>query len=670
MNAVAGPTSALAAVFLRDGGSVSRERVASLSAALRPFGNYVDLWRGGSEALIRRADRSPAARAPEDRQPTAAGDGSLILFAGFLSHRDELAGALRLPPGDTARQSDSALFARAWTRWGRDAVGRVDGEFAVVVWDRPARTLVAACSPWAAPPLCFHVNRRRAVVATAPRGVFGWGDLARRLDDERLSNCLIGHHGDPRRTYYRDVLNLLPGEMLTVTPEAHDIRRYHDPVAPVRPPRPTANYVEEARHRLREAVRDALCSPELPAILLSGGLDSPAVAVTALEILAESPTHQSATLLSFTSHPEPDWDGRAPENRSGDERPLVRELAARYPALDIRFVDAAGLGFDHRLEQTIALAEVPPRNVGNLVWIHESLRTARTAGRRVVLGGDSGNLTLSLTGQERLAELLGTARLRELRHAVGPFTGRSVRSLLRHALPWLPPLFQRAVLRRLGAPVAMPPPFSAIHRGYARTTRLAERARAQAFGPYRPLPRSLRESQLLGLTSPIRQGDGRAVMWALKTLHGVALRDPLGEGRLVESCLGMPGEQFFDRGRPRLLIRQLLRGRVPPAFLSAPRGLQAADWHLRYTRALPRIRETLGDWRHDPAVAERLDLDRLLRLVDTWPAKTPLSARDHPEFRLARTGLGRALAAGTFIRWVERGYEQAPPDETAAGGTA
>ena len=113
---------------------------------------------------------------------------------------------------------------------------------------------------------------------------------------------------------------------------------------------------------------------------------------------------------------------------------------------------------------------------------------------------------------------------------------------------------------------------------------------------------------MLGLTSPIRQGDGRAVMWALKTLHGVALRDPLGEGRLVESCLGMPGEQFFDRGRPRLLIRRLLRGRVPPAFLSAPRGLQAADWHLRYTRALPRIRETLGDWRHDPAVAERLDL--------------------------------------------------------------
>ena len=649
-------------MFLRDGGTVSRERAGALSAALRPFGAPADVWRGGPAALIRGTSAS-------GRSPAAAGDGSSILFDGFLRHRGELAAALGLAPGAAARQPDGALFARAWTRWGADAAARVDGAFAFVVWNGPARTLVAACSPWTAPPLCFHVNRRRAVVATAPRGVFALGDLPRRLDDERLSNSLINFFGDPRRTYYRDVRALCPGEMLTVTPETHGVRRYHDPAEQVRPAGPaTAGHVEETRDLLRRAVRDALRAGA-PAVLLSGGLDSPAVALAALEVLAE----RSSTLVSFTSHPEPGWDGRAPARRMADERPLVRELAARHPALDARFVDAAGLGFDHLLEPTIALAETPLRGAANLPWIHECLRMSRAAGRRVVLTGASGNHGFSLAGFERLAELLGAARPRALWRAAGaPVRGRfgAARSLLRRAaLPWLPPPFQRAFLRCVEGR-RMPPPFSPIHPGYARATRLAERARAQGFGaPYRPLARCCAEAQLRGLNSSLRQGDARALTRALETLHGVTWRDPWGDRRLVEWFLGLPSEAFFARGRQRLLARRLLRGRVPPAFFSAPRGLQSADWHVRFTRALPGLRATLNDWRGDPEVAERIDLERLSRLLDTWPAETPLSARDHPEYRLARAGLGYALATGTFIRWVGRGYEK-PPDEPRPGGAA
>ena len=657
MNAPHVPLSALVAVFLRDGGTVSREQVGRLSAALRPFGAHADARRGGPAVLVSRTS------APTPR-PTPAGEGSPVLFDGFLRRRGELAAALGLAPGEADQQPDGALFARAWTRWGADAAARADGEFAFAAWDGPARTLVAGCSPWTAPPLCFHVNARRAVVASAPRGVFALGDLPRRLDDERLSNCLVNFHGDPRRTYYRDVRNLLPGEVLTVTPETHGVRRCHDPAAQVRSGRPAAGgHVEETRDLLRRAVRGALRAGD-PAVLLSGGFDSAAVALAALDVLAESSA--AAALLSFTSHPEPGWDGRVPAHRLADERPLVRELAARHPALDARFVDAAGLGFDHLLEPTIALAEVPPRNVMNLVWVHECLRLARAGRRRAVLTGAGGNLSFSLSGHERLAELLGAGRLRALWRAAGaPVRGRvaAARFLLgRAALPWLPPPFQRAVLRCVRGPRRMPPLFSAVHPGYARATRLVERARAQGGWPYRPLPRSCAEAQLQGHTSFMRQGDARAVKWALETLHGVALREPLNDRRLVEWCLGLPAEAFFARGRPRLLARRVLRGRVPPALFSAPRGLQAADWHLRFTRALPGIRALLDDWRGDPEVAERIDLDRLSRLLDTWPARTPLSARDHPEFRLARSGLGRALAAGTFIRWVGRGYEK-PPDE-------
>ena len=653
-------SSALAAVFLRDGGMVSRKQADILSAALHPFGAHADVWRGGPAALVSRTSAA-------DPRPAAAGEGSPVVFDGFLRRRGELAAALGLAPGEADRQPDGALFARAWARWGADAAARADGEFVFAAWNGPARTLVAGCSPWTASPLCFHVNGRRVVVASAPRGVFALGDLPRRLDDERLSNSLGNFYSDPHRTYYRDVRNLRPGEMLTVTPETHGVRRYHDPAAHVRRPAGSvpAGHVEETWDLLRRAVRSALRAGD-PAVLLSGGLDSPAVALAALDVLAESPA--AAALLSFTSHPEPGWDGRAPAGMLGDERPPVRELAARHPALDARFVDAAGLGFDHLLEPTIALAEVPPRNVMNLVWVHECMRLARAAGRRAVLTGEGGNLSFSLDGHQWPAELLGAGRLRALWRAVGAAREHvggvgAARFLLRCAvLPWLPPFLQRArpAARRRAAADA--PPFGAVHPGYARATRLTERARAQGGWPYRPLPRSCAEAQLQGHTSVMRQSDGRALKRALATLHGVALREPLTDRRLVEWCLGLPGEAFFAVGRPRLLARRVLRGRVPAALFSAPRGTQAADWHLRLTRALPGIRALLDDWRGDPEVAERIDLDRLSRLLDTWPARTPLSVRDHPEFPLAKVGLEHALAIGTFIRWVGRGYEK-PPDE-------
>ena len=53
----------------------------------------------------------------------------------------------------------------------------------------------------------------------------------------------------------------------------------------------------------------------------------------------------------------------------------------------------------------------------------------------------------------------------------------------------------------------------------------------------------------------------------------------------------------------------------------------------------------------DRGVAEVGD-GRLLRILDTWPATTPLSPADHPDHQVAQVGIDRALATGCFIRWV------------------
>lgn len=641
--------SALAAVFLRDGAKVEPARLAGLSEALRPFGRASAERSDGAAGLVRRS--CGASASPEDppgRQPDGIGGGRLLLFDGRLHHRGELAGALGLPPREAGGLADGALFARAWARWDEAAPLHADGHFSFVVWDPARRVLTAGCSPLRSPPLHFSVDRRRAIVATAPRAVFAWDGAPPRIDDARLAGALMGGYGDPRLTYHRGVSSLCPGELLTVTVRNDRIRRYYDLGERVRPMRRTtaADALDGTRCLLERAVADAVRGAEPPAVMLSGGLDSPTLAATALERLAA--TSGTPRLISFTGVPEPGWDGRAPRRMTGDERGPVTALARMYPALDARFVDAAGLGADHLLERVVALAELPPRNVGNLPWIHECRRLARAAGRRTMLSGDSGNITLGWEGPP----------LRALLHARRP------RALLREAVHSPGRLF-RAVGKRVArrADLSRLPryPYGAIHPDYARQAGVDERASGDRRGG--PWPRgaaSSTEARILALSNPLRDRDGRSIRMAMQVIHGVGIRSPLLDRRLVEWCLGLPDEEYLYRGRRRALVGRLMRGRLPPEVTRAPPGRQAADWHLKTSRILPRIREEIRQWRGDPAVACRLDLDRLLRAVDTWPARTPLSRRDHPDYGIVAFGLGRALAAGRFIRHVERGYGVAP----------
>ena len=649
--------TALAGIFLRDGRPVDRERLTAVADSLRPFGaGAPTVWRGGPAGLVKTVSVVATPQDEFDSQPIELNGGRVLLFDGFLNHREELVSALGLTQGEAQRIADGALFARAVARWGDAAAERAEGWFTAVLWDPHTRVLQAVCSPIMAPPLHFSVDSRRVIVATVPRGIFAWGDVPRRLDDAYFASSLILDYGDARATFYQGVSSLSPGEMLTVGPRKDAVKRYYDLAERARPVRlrKDADYVEAAGDLLRGAVRSVLRAPETPAVLMSGGFDSTSVAVTALEVLEGCPG--AAALISFTAVPEPGWDGRVPAGTTGDEGDAVRALARMHPRLDTRFVDSAGhSGADSRIPM-FELAEFPSRNPGNGYWTNECLRQAAAAGRRVVLHGTGGGHMLSRSGYGRLSEAFRAGRWWALwRMTAGLPRGRLGRlsPLLRHAvLPNLPEGMHR-VLRKVAFGDRGWRGYSAVHPDYARSARVDERAREQGFDPFFKRHPSGREAALLAMSGPLLR-NARAARRAQEVLHGVALRDPFFERRLMEWGCGLPYDQFLREGRSHMLVRRLMQDRLPAEILDGPKGLQAADWHLRTTRRLPEIRMTLERWRDDPAVAGRLDLDRLLSALDTWPERTPLSTRDHPDWLLLRD-LPRALNAGRFIKWVEGG---------------
>ncbi|MEM1053213.1 MAG: asparagine synthetase B family protein [Pseudomonadota bacterium] len=554
---------------------------------------------------------------PEDefeRQPVAVGGRWHIVFAGWISNRSDIFRMLGLDSKTQAKISDSALFARLWQMRMAQAIKKLDGSFACLIWDELDRIFYAIRSIGSAPPLHYHHNSKRTAFSTVPKGLFAMGDVDRHLDEVKLSQNLLLDFDDRHRSYFDKIARLPTGHMLVLRQGQISISSLYElsEVPDIRYQTDSA-YIEAAKEQFDRAVSEHARSRETPAIALSSGLDSTAVAITALERLAPEP------LISFTSVPEPGWDGRTiGYGYTGDERGPVEALARFYPALETNFIDCAGMDATAFLDEFFLLAELPPRNVTNLGWFTSIAKATRMRSKRVLLTGDSGNMTLGFERQRSIAGLLRDGRAKEA-------ANKAVRKLRQG-------LSQSSRLH--------PRDWSAAKTDWQAVSYTLDRLNS---------PRDLAAEALFGG----ERDEGGDLILALQTLTGVQVRDPLGDRRLAEFCMGLPPAQFDKDGVTRCVIKRVMGDRLPAAIATAPRGRQAADTHLRLTRRIQLLRQEIEAGKSHASLSRLVDFDRLSQLLTHWPDKTPLSRADHPDFLLVHLGLPRALANIRFAKWSE-----------------
>src|SRR5258708_19186155 len=73
-----------------------------------------------------------------ERQPFCSRTGHVILWDGRLDNRDELLPLVSKEIADD--QSDVAIVSAAFERWGEDCLGRLHGDWALVLWEPQTRT--------------------------------------------------------------------------------------------------------------------------------------------------------------------------------------------------------------------------------------------------------------------------------------------------------------------------------------------------------------------------------------------------------------------------------------------------------------------------------------------------------------------------------------------------
>jgi asparagine synthase (glutamine-hydrolysing) len=481
--------------------------------------------------------------------PPSCSRGPLCLFDGFLDNGAEIAEAL----GGHAPSAPEMLLAHAYRRWGPRFLPRLRGDFALLIWDgEQGEGLIARDQLGVrclyltdtAGGLCFasEIHQLLALLPTRPAP-----------DPASVAHWIAASNRPGTATLYTGVRRLNPGSVLLLDRHGAREEPYWSPryVEPLQ--LPDEQLAARVRASIELAVQRRLDPEGETGVLMSGGLDSAAVAAVAA---AQAPGRVSAYAGVFPQHP------------AVDESELIDELrdALTLPGFTAA-VRPGGL-LASALE-SLAAWQLPLLGWGDF-WVLPLLRAAAAAGVAVTLGGDGGDELFGPRAYVLADRLRGGHPRQALALALG-LPGAGAR----------PPRRQVArVLADYALVGALPHALHSLAWRHTARHRAPSWMRPQALGDLLDSDDPIAWKRMdgprwwahiaHGLTRGVEETGVFAHQRLRATLAGLEARHPLFDLDVVELALRQSPQATLDRYRNRPVLRASMAGMLPQTVRMRP----------------------------------------------------------------------------------------------------
>ncbi len=231
-------------------------------------------------------------------QPMANEDGTVwTVFNGEIFNYVELRAELRSLGHRFRTRSDTEVIVHAYEEYGERFVERLNGQFAIVLWDTREERLILVRDRLGIRPLFYARSRGRLLFASEIKALLPVLSEQAALDVHALGQIFTFWATVGSRTVFRNVSSLPPGHLLIVEKGAQRLQQYWDWTFP--PAKGWASLSLEAatealRALLSDAVRLQLRADVPVGAYLSGGLDSSGIAALARQKAAELRTFSIA----------------------------------------------------------------------------------------------------------------------------------------------------------------------------------------------------------------------------------------------------------------------------------------------------------------------------------------------------------------------------------------
>jgi asparagine synthase (glutamine-hydrolysing) len=278
-------------------------------------GTYRDP-HGRAELWFRRLAILDLSRA--GHQPMCNEDGTVwLIFNGEIYNYPPLRSELERKGHVFRSRTDSEVLVHLWEEHGRDMVGRLNGMFAFCIWDERRGEAFLARDHAGIKPLYLADTGDALLFASEPKVLLARPDVTRDVDPIALRQYLTFLWVPGTRTMWSGIRRLGEGMWLSWTSERIETGRWWDWDQSQKQTMPPHEWAREVQSTLRDAVERQLMSDVPLGALVSGGLDSSAIAGAMREL------RPNESIRAYTARLEADSiDGFA------DDLPFAREVAA------------------------------------------------------------------------------------------------------------------------------------------------------------------------------------------------------------------------------------------------------------------------------------------------------------------------------------------------------
>jgi asparagine synthase (glutamine-hydrolysing) len=496
-------------------------------------------------------------------QPVANEDGTKwIVFNGEIYNHRYLRADLSARGHAFHTDSDTEAILHGYEQYGEDIVNRLEGMFAFAIYDSVTRELFIARDRLGKKPLFYAIFNDVLHFGSEIKCFYASPAWDGSLNLDALEGYFsLGYYIAPD-TIYRGVRKLEPGHWLRLRSGKLETRQYWDIVDFDVDRRPEGEVLEELEALLRQAVKERLESEVPLGAFLSGGIDSGLV----VSFMAEGASDVVTVSVGFANDRRSELDAAAITAHHFGTRHHPHVLEAHLEEI----LDPIVTAFDEPFADSSA---IPTWYVSKAAREHVTVALSGDGGDETFAGYDFRYVPHAIEAWARVVvpRSTGSAFVRWL-GAVWPRSPRLPKSLrvgtLFDNLGVSPADAYYADLCFL-KPSATRQLLGLTPQHDARLSPVYEAVTA----PYRrcPSPSAVQRIQYADLkvympNDPLVKVDRMAMQ------HGLEVRCPLLDRRLVEFAFRLPTEAKMPRLKGKHLLRRLALKRLPSGLSKLPKA--------------------------------------------------------------------------------------------------
>lgn len=219
----------------------------------------------------------------------------IMVYNGELYNTEDLRRKLKLRGYTFLGTSDTEVLLTAYIEWGQSCVDHLNGIFAFACWDEKKQTLFMARDRFGVKPLFFSVKNDSLIFASEIKSILAHPEVKPEVDKEGLAEIFVlGPSRTPGQSAFRAIKELKPAHSMLFSKGKSVIKRYWQLKSETH-----QDSLEDTVFKTGEILLDSIerqLVADVPVCtFLSGGLDSSAITSVAAKKFQSSQKEQLHT---------------------------------------------------------------------------------------------------------------------------------------------------------------------------------------------------------------------------------------------------------------------------------------------------------------------------------------------------------------------------------------